>query len=637
MRFAALLPLLLATEGLASAIPQNKAALARNNDGKGYGDGYDGKKHGDGDDGYGGKKGGDHDHDGKKGDWDGDSDGDWDGKKGGCDCDRDGKKGGWDGGKGHGGKGHGGKGHDHDDDWHGGGHGHGHDGDHGSHGDKDCPPKDTDGIVKWILDNPVVRDPVIKLPESINNGGTLSDLVNNGTIPTSNTTAELLDGKLPANLYNTSTPATSFAGLNVTGANSTFTPYQGTNKNAIVFPGGPVRVRQPARWFERFHKRQQGVFSQPDPPTPNPAPGLTCNYAYEHVLGGAGTTAKGALWAIEGYVNLVAADVHQGGIGDCGMGAAIMALAAGGWTRYITNMFVKQDWSGTDRNIKATFKKDGVTSEILIDDQLPVLQNFNPNCWPYPGFQPVNDAAYPDLSVPTPIFFMPLFEKAFAKFLDANPTWKSTKPEVVGYEGLEGVNPAYVLAAVTGGTPKSVWRTKDGFDGPIIYALITCMRGLAPCAISTTNSTTLEGLGTPKDGSIWLNPAGSAAVPGGYVPGETSGLMASDAPTSRSTYTVIDFDQVQKTPQGDRSTAITMVGNHAYAFEWQASTHVPITEPMVDWDMRILNPWGSNPCQWPGGCGGGGAFDEPARVTTSFRSFAQNIIAVFTVENMPVL
>jgi hypothetical protein len=54
--------------------------------------------------------------------------------------------------------------------------------------------------------------------------------------------------------------------------------------------------------------------------------------------------------------------------------------------------------------------------------------------------------------------------------------------------------------------------------------------------------------------------------------------------------------------------------------------------------MNILNPWGSNPNSWPGGGGGGkGAFDNPAQVTTSFRSFAQTIVGVFTVENMPPL
>lgn len=124
----------------------------------------------------------------------------------------------------------------------------------------------------------------------------------------------------------------------------------------------------------------------------------------------------------------MAADVKQGGIGDCGLGASIMALAAGGWTPYIKKMFVKQ-FDGNERNIVANFHKDGTVYPVTIDDQLPVLQNANAFCWPYPGYQPVNDAADPGPNgnyPPTPIFFMPLFEKAYAKFLDRFPEWSAS-------------------------------------------------------------------------------------------------------------------------------------------------------------------------------------------------------------------
>jgi hypothetical protein len=315
-----------------------------------------------------------------------------------------------------------------------------------------------------------------------------------------------------------------------------------------------------------------------------------------------------------------------------------MSLASGGWTSRIKNSFTRVGQG--EGSYEVLLKKDGVTQRIAIDDQLPVLTNANPSCWPYPGFQPVLDAAFPAPGggyPPTPIFFMPLFEKAFAKFLDANPDWKSAKPEETGYAGLEGVNPAYVLAAITGGTPKSVWRTRPGFDGPILAALLTCMRGTAPCAISTGNSTTLEGLGmVDGTGTIWLNPAGDAAMPRGYTPGDTAGMLASDAPGSTSTFTVIDFDQVKTTPDGDRSTVLTFVGNHAYGFDHTRSTDFPLPaniNSLSNVRMAALNPWGSNPCQWPGGgCGnGGGSFSEPSELPFSFRTMAMSIVGVFSI------
>jgi len=167
------------------------------------------------------------------------------------------------------------------------------------------------------------------------------------------------------------------------------------------------------------------------------------------------------------------------------------------------------------------------------------------------------------------------------------------------------------------------------------------MTGKAPCVIGTTNATTLEGLGAVDAyKSIWLNPAGDDANPKGYTPGTTSGLLASDAPKSEHTYSIVDFDQVIKTPDGDRSTAITMVGNHAYAFDWQASTHVPIPTGLAlnDWRVSVLNPWGANPNSWPGGGGGGGGdFYNPAQVLYSFRTFAETVVGVYTVESMPPL
>lgn len=317
---------------------------------------------------------------------------------------------GWDKDKYKGGKGRGGDhGHGHDDD---------DDHDHG-HGGHDNGDKGCDLTIEDIMNSPNV--PVrVKYPVEAGTG-TVADFISSGKIPAVNGTRATLNGELPANLGDASTSKA--------GASGQFGPQQGTNRNAAMFRyarGGEVVSRQLTPDLQGlqlnlsagadFEGRKLAVNAQPDVPLPNPDASLRCEYAYEHVLGGNGTTPRGALWALEGYVDLVAADVKQGGIGDCGMGAAVMALAAGGWTRYLKAMFLKRfdTPSPGDRNIVAVFRRDGKVQPVLIDDQLPTLQNANPNCWQYPGFQPVNDAAYPDVTKPTPIFFMPLFEKVSA-------------------------------------------------------------------------------------------------------------------------------------------------------------------------------------------------------------------------------
>lgn len=330
----------------------------------------------------------------------------WHGDKGKNDGDN-GKHGGWD--KDKGGKGHDRDGPDGHDKGHGGKDDKGHGGKPGKPGDKNC-----DLTIEDIINRPNV--PVTVTYPIGPNQGTVKDFIDSGKIPVWNGTRDLLNGQLPANLGDASTSKA--------GATGQFGPEQGTNSNAAMFRyhGGPSVV---ARQFNPdlqlnlsigaadYEARKLDLAAQPEIPLPNPDAKLRCEYAYEHVLGGNGTVSKGALWALEGYVNLVAADVRQGGIGDCGMGAAVQALAAGGWTRYLTSMFLKRfdTPNAGDRNIVAIFRRDGKVQPVLIDDQLPILQNANPNCWQYPGFQPVNDAAYPDVTKPTPIYFMPLFEK----------------------------------------------------------------------------------------------------------------------------------------------------------------------------------------------------------------------------------
>jgi hypothetical protein len=71
-------------------------------------------------------------------------------------------------------------------------------------------------------------------------------------------------------------------------------------------------------------------------------PGSTsCVYEYQSVLGGNNQTALGQLWNIDSgdlSTLLDIEDVPQGGIGDCGLGAAIMAMITSGNVEYLRGL-----------------------------------------------------------------------------------------------------------------------------------------------------------------------------------------------------------------------------------------------------------------------------------------------------------
>jgi hypothetical protein len=465
----------------------------------------------------------------------------------------------------------------------------------------------------------------------------------------------MLDGTLPATMNaSTGGEAVGFGGIvSLDYENGEDEPPQGTSENAgfrsHLDPEGMMRraPRAEMRSIVGARKRQLDPAEQPLPPSmteeEEPDADKRCEYnKWVHVLGGDGSAPLGALWALEGYVDLVAADVKQGGLGNCGMGSSVMALAAGGWTQYLRNC-LKRVGPG-EGSYEVRLFKDGEWQTIAIDDQLPTRTGgAASNCRTFPGYQPVLDAVL-DPAAPggyrqAGIFFMPLLEKAFAKFLDANPDW-SNSPEW-GYFGTEGVHASNVLSALTGGTPRLVRRKTTGYDPHILGALLTCAMGKAPCVVGSANPAALTRLGeSDTTNTVWLNPV---AGDYGYEAGRTSGMVASDAPASTKTYTIIDFDQLVQVDGRDRSTAVTMVGKHAYAFDHASSTRWPFAPGGVDLltfdkaKASLLNPWGRNPCSWPGGlCGkDGGIYGMPARLPLSFRTFAMSINTVYTVTDMP--
>ncbi|KAJ9127299.1 hypothetical protein QFC24_000706 [Naganishia onofrii] len=348
-----------------------------------------------------------------------------------------------------------------------------------------------------------------------------------------------------------------------------------------------------------------------------------CSYTYQSVLGGGNGSvpAAGGLWALEGYVWLTPANIRQGTIGDCGMGSAIMSLASQGigrqsWTYYLAKLIdsVTIVTSADGKPVKQLsfhFKYPGKEAIVLIDDTLPTLTSGA--CGTYLGFQPTPDAVCQNPSTgvydPTNVFFVPLLEKAFAKYIDAFPELRSKQTAdkgYTGYLGLEGIRPDIVLASFTGGQPGSVFRNLQS-TAPIIAALIRCIREDVICAVDTY-PTSLEGMG-PKDEFGVVHLLGD------------SGWAASNSQWNQDvSYTVIDFDDLNS--EG-RSHLQEMIGLHAYGIDYLSTPFPGI--------VKLLNPWGCNPTysDQSGYCS---TYNGP-QLEMSLRVFVSMLRAVYFVEN----
>jgi hypothetical protein len=303
------------------------------------------------------------------------------------------------------------------------------------------------------------------------------------------------------------------------------------------------------------------------------------------------------------------------------MGGAIMSLASNGigassWTQYLikTINYTVTDLQGI-RQIAFRFKYPGKEALVMIDDTLPTLTSGA--CWPYLGFQPTLDAVCPaeDGSYPpTNVFFVPLLEKAFAKYIDAFPELRSssaTEAGWTGYKGLTGISPAVALATFTGGTPNVIFRDLESV-APVILQLLRCVRDDIICAVDTYEAGTLEGMG-PKDDYGVVHLLGD------------SGWAAPNTQWNQTvSYTLIDFDNLNA--EG-RSSLVQMIGTHAYGIDYAATPYPGI--------VKLLNPWGCNPV-WEdqnGYCESEKAQKGGPRVELSLRVYASMLRAVYWVEN----
>jgi hypothetical protein len=298
------------------------------------------------------------------------------------------------------------------------------------------------------------------------------------------------------------------------------------------------------------------------------------------------------------------------------MSLASQGIGASSWTYYLAKLIdsvtvVRGKDGKLVRQLSFQFKYPGMEATVLIDDTLPT--STNGLCSTYLGFQPTPDAVCQNPSTgaydPTNVFFVPLLEKAFAKYIDAYPALRSQQTRdkgLTGYRGLTGIRPDIVLASFTGGQPQALYRDLES-TAPIILALLRCIRDDIICAVDTYPAS-LEGMG-PKDefGVV-------------HLLGDSGWASSNDQWNQTLSYTVIDFDNLNA--QG-RSHLQEMIGLHAYGIDYLSTPFPGI--------VKLLNPWGCNPTysDQNGYCS---SLNGP-QLEMSLRVFVSMLRAVYWVED----
>lgn len=358
------------------------------------------------------------------------------------------------------------------------------------------------------------------------------------------------------------------------------TPWRGTNVNAkSVGKLGPD------------HRAGQDFLGDLKNPSAQPTlPRSFCNYEYQ-------PSDKAVVFEPTGHP-VTDLDVAQGGIGDCGLGASVAAVAVTGHAQYL-----KDRLNIRDRSFEFKFSINGTDTLVAVDGQLPTLTGNNPpKCLPYLGFQisgTNNNTAY-----------VPYLEKAVAKYLLAFPAAKSIE-ETRGYLTLEGIWPDIALELITGAKGRRVFREKPGLDEGILKALDRCLTQNEPCVLgSPWTGEPWDSFGDNHNGTTFPLPFGA---------NYTSATLVVDKELDQ--FVVTDYDY-----ETGKNTTNTIVPSHAWAIDKHKSEYDP--NNLRESKIRVLNPWGENLKPWT-------EQDAPNALELSLPALASIFDAVFTVESLP--
>ena len=291
---------------------------------------------------------------------------------------------------------------------------------------------------------------------------------------------------------------------------------------------------------------------------------VTCNYdQYGSYVPGPYKTPN-VFYNDDAWFNLE--DVNQRLVGDCGFGAAMMAL------RDVNSFSLKTFYTQINSaTLIANFRVNGKAVSVNMDAKLPTLNGatstYGRCLIPIGSFQIVNHNAY-----------VPMAEKAFAKLLDAYPALRSSSgADKAGYEALTGVRSFVVMRAITGKAGvrvnhNSIGTSHSYFDQTFANQVITCLNAEFPCTIATPSHSGLANIYQLSDNTGYTNKAAA------------------------NINFVDDFITFNDVDQGGK--AIRVVSNHWYTLLKSKSPHVHPDTANANPNqvlVTIRNPWGYNP------------------------------------------
>lgn len=187
---------------------------------------------------------------------------------------------------------------------------------------------------------------------------------------------------------------------------------------------------------------------------------------------------------------------------------------------------------------------------------------------------------------PTNVYFMPLLEKAWAKYLDAFPQYRypdvAKDPKAKGYAGIWSTPASNALAAFTGGKAVSTPRGTK-----LLAALKRCLTQSSPCVICIPEIADLGTVGKLSNGGadVYLGPVGDRS---GRIHRTTTGEK--DGKTVYADrFRITDNDNPDAKGQ---ARIVRLPGHHAYAIDRKKSLW---KENLRQGRITLINPWGCIP------------------------------------------